>query len=141
MVAAHTAVMYFGPKSADGKKYTKRWHSFLFMFSCATLHELAHLFVCYLNKGACGHTPRQICYLDYGQQALDEASGQFIHVSESGRWLESVMYGGSIEFYRDPRDTAGQVSAISFISHVYTTLTKPGWHPTSLGLTKRLSAN
>ncbi|KAM0426359.1 hypothetical protein ACHAPT_008400 [Fusarium lateritium] len=85
-----------------------RFRTFLFMFAVATAHELTHLFVGYLAQGQDtidSYTPPGVSYLNYAgfrdQEGIPPSG-------ESGRWLESCLFGGSIEFYRDISDDQGQ---------------------------------
>ncbi|KAJ4006592.1 hypothetical protein NW766_010688 [Fusarium irregulare] len=94
--------------SSNGKKMAARYKSFLFMLAVATTHELTHCFVGYLAQGQQGfesYTPLQTTHLNY---AGLRRRGQAVS-GESGRWLENYLFGGSIEFYRDTADDAGQV--------------------------------
>lgn len=95
--------------SSSGKKMATRFRTFLFMLAVATTHELTHVFVGYLAQGQDdfdSYTPRQVSYLNYS--GLQRPDGQPL-TGESGRWLESRLFGGSIEFYRDISDDADQV--------------------------------
>lgn len=111
MVVAHHAYCQARAHSSAAKKYMQRWRNFLFMFACATLHELSHLFVGYLTRGALPDTPDGITHLNYSQY-FDEETGEMNPGGESGRWLENVLYGGSIEYYADRRDDRGQVRTL-----------------------------
>lgn len=77
------------------------------MFACATLHEMAHFFICYLTLGNDLDTPDGVSFLDYGVSV--DNTGTVVRTGESGRWLENVLYGGCIEFYRDSRQGPQQV--------------------------------
>ncbi|KAL2692444.1 hypothetical protein Neosp_002853 [[Neocosmospora] mangrovei] len=96
--------------NSAGRKMANRFRTFLFMFAVATAHELTHIFVAYLAQGRDeieSYTPPSVSYLNY--TGLRDQAG--IPLSgESGRWLESRLFGGSIEFYRDISDDPGQVS-------------------------------
>jgi hypothetical protein len=88
--------------SRHGRKMAARFRTFLFMFAIATAHELTHLFVGYLAQGqdtTQSYTPPTLSYLNYAGPSW----------GESGRWLESHLFGGSVEFYRDISDDDGQV--------------------------------
>ena len=77
------------------------------MFSLAAAHELTHLFVGYLAQGSDDYdtyTPPRVTYLNYGGSA-----SSVLMLGESGRYLESTLFGGSLEFYWDVEDDAGQV--------------------------------
>lgn len=74
------------------------------MFSVAAVHELTHLFTAYLAQGSqkvFPYTPPQVTFLGVQTRVGDE--GGFPR-EESGRWLESQLWGGWIEFYRDIDD-------------------------------------
>lgn len=108
MVAAHEAA--FGARragSSAAKTYSQRWRDFLFVFACATLHELAHLFLGYLSQGDRPDTPDEVTYLNYG--SARGPTGRLIPGGESGRWLENSLYGGAIEFYADGKQSLAQV--------------------------------
>ncbi|RBR21763.1 uncharacterized protein FIESC28_04753 [Fusarium coffeatum] len=102
-----TAAAQANNSSSNGKKMAARYKSFLFMLAVATTHELTHCFVGYLAQGQQGfesYTPLQTTHLNYVglRRRGHPVSG------ESGRWLENYLFGGSIEFYRDTADDAGQ---------------------------------
>ncbi|KAI8724197.1 hypothetical protein NCS52_00277400 [Fusarium sp. LHS14.1] len=88
-------------KSSHGRKMAARFRTFLFMFAVATAHELTHLFVGYLAQGqdsTQSYTPPTLSHLNYAGPSW----------GESEHWLESRLFGGSIEFYRDISDYDGQ---------------------------------
>ncbi|RSL56221.1 hypothetical protein CEP54_008975 [Fusarium duplospermum] len=94
----------FQMASAAREAKPTRWRTFLFKFAIATAHELTHLFVGYLAQGqdtTQSYTPPTLSYLNYAGPSW----------GESGRWLESRLFGGSIEFYRDVSDDDGQRKA------------------------------
>ncbi|KAK7417278.1 hypothetical protein QQX98_004712 [Neonectria punicea] len=95
--------------NSHGRKMATRFRTFLFMFAVTTAHELTHLFVGYLAQGQDSidsYTPPRVSYLNYAG-LRDQYGVPFS--GESGRWLESRLFGGSIEFYRDVSDDNGQV--------------------------------
>lgn len=114
MIAAATTMGQTGPSGRareEGVRMAKRHKGFQFMFAVATAHELCHAYVGYLAQGDSAiesYTPPEVSYLNYQVQhegpLLENVSG------ESGRWFESQLFGGSLEFYRDPNDNHGQVS-------------------------------
>lgn len=106
MVAAYNA--YSVARGLDKEPSLERWQRFLFMFSCVTLHELAHLFICYLSSGPDFNTPPGVSYLNYGP-VNTLPNGTTVYVGESGRWLENALYGGSIEFFTEPAEGPDQV--------------------------------
>ncbi|TGJ78614.1 hypothetical protein E0Z10_g10156 [Xylaria hypoxylon] len=81
MVAAHEACLR-ATRQRERKKLEERWQNFIFIFACATLHELAHLFTSYLSLGCISSPP-----LGRGEGSI------------GGRWLEGRLYGGSLEIY------------------------------------------
>ncbi|KAF4468893.1 hypothetical protein FALBO_4209 [Fusarium albosuccineum] len=118
MVAAASAMGSTGLTArsrsrADSNRMARRHKGFQFMFAVATAHELCHAFVAYLSQNEVelgGYTPPNVSYLNY-QVQYSTARGPN---GESGRWFESILFGGSIEFYRNERDDHGQVG----IAHV-----------------------
>ncbi|RFU36295.1 hypothetical protein B7463_g96, partial [Scytalidium lignicola] len=102
MTTAHQLYSTSAPRSPQKKKYFNRWQEFLFMFACTTLHEMAHLFICYLSLTNQLDTPPKVTHLDYGGVIDDDGIWQ--QGGDSGRWLENMLYGGSIEFYRNTRE-------------------------------------
>ncbi|CRK36813.1 hypothetical protein BN1723_015135, partial [Verticillium longisporum] len=96
-----------GGSSPQAKKMSARHRSHLFMFSLAMAHELTHLFVAYLAQGNledAAYTPPEVSFANYGSVPGDAGEVR----GESGRWLESQLWGGAIEFYRDIEDDDGQ---------------------------------
>ena len=64
------------------------------------LHEMAHVFVTFLTKGE-AYTPVRMSAADYSRvQGMGEA----------GRNLETIIFGGTIEYRRDPNRGRDQVS-------------------------------
>ena len=85
------------------------FHRFLFMFVHTFLHEVGgHLFVTYLTRGeptnprAYGATPPDVT------TPLDSYSTG--ETGEAGRALEYTLFGGNIDYYRDPAKGDRQVS-------------------------------
>ncbi|KAG7108352.1 hypothetical protein HYQ44_012505 [Verticillium longisporum] len=104
-----------GGSSPQAKKMSARHRSHLFMFSLAMAHELTHLFVAYLAQGNledAAYTPPEVSFANYGSVPGDAGEVR----GESGRWLESQLWGGAIEFYRDIEDDDGQ-TGIPFIHY------------------------
>lgn len=88
-----------------------RFLDFLFLFAAATAHELVHLFVHLLSGGSdedVSYTPPGTSHLNYGSVR------QGVTYGESGRFFENLLFGGSLEFYYNPRDDNGQVSFAFF---------------------------
>lgn len=87
------------------------------MFAVATAHELTHLFVAYLAGGSNDNnsrTPPEVSHLNYWGSMDEDGRPE---TGESGRWLENQLFGGSVEFYRDVRDDANQVS-LALLPHL-----------------------
>lgn len=92
----------------NDKKHRERYLDFHFLFAAATAHELMHAFVALLGGvGDAPHTytPPGTTHLDYGDSTSN--------LGESGRYMENVLFGGSLEVYRDPNDDDNQVSTMS----------------------------
>ncbi|KAJ6443841.1 hypothetical protein O9K51_02228 [Purpureocillium lavendulum] len=106
MVAVFKAYADAPARSSAAKQLGQRWRGFLFVFACATLHELAHLFLGYLSKGERPDTPDDITHLTYGDGR--DARGNRIPGGESGRWVENNLYGGAVEFYADEKQGSSQ---------------------------------
>lgn len=82
------------------------------MLAATVAHELCHVFVAYLSGGretgySC--TPPTVSHLDLGYTAPAGEEDQ--STGESGRWFENALFGGSLEFYRDPPDDNRQASS------------------------------
>lgn len=81
------------------------------MFGVATAHELCHAFIAFLAQNPDHEetlTPPRVSHLNFGTQG--GRRGRSAVGGESGRWFENALFGGSLEFYYDPRDDDGQVS-------------------------------
>lgn len=52
------------------------------------------------------YTPPETTHLNYGEPARPGNPGN----GESGRYMEKLLFGGSLEWYRDPKDDNEQVS-------------------------------
>lgn len=101
----------------EGKKQRtillRRHKHFQFLFAIATAHEMAHAFFGYLSAGSRNGrfvTPPELSHLDYGPilQNVD-GFGKEWQKGEPGRWLENVLFGGSVEFFAN-NEGQGQVS-------------------------------
>lgn len=94
------------------KKHRERYLNFHFLFAAATAHELMHAFVTLLARTSSTpdrFTPPKTTHLNYGSPV----SGLYpLGLGESGRYMERLLFGGSLEFYRDPNDDDEQVSVI-----------------------------
>lgn len=115
MIAAATVMGQTGPSARareEGTRMAKRHKGFQFMFAVATAHELCHAFVGYLAQNSDAiesYTPPNVSFLNYQAHHAGARSAN----GESGRWFEAELFGGSLEFYRDPNDNHGQVSLSS----------------------------
>lgn len=89
-------------------KLKARFMSFQFLFAAATAHEMTHIFVAFLAGGSDdyrNYTPPGVSHLTYAQPSING-----VRLGESGRHLENRLFGGSLEFFRDPQEDDGQVS-------------------------------
>lgn len=97
MVAAATRAHQTNDPSDNENK---RFRTFIFLFANTFLHEIGHTLVTFLTKGqAC--TPRHIRATTRGYSGEDRG--------EAGRNLETVIFGGTMEYYRDRADDDSQV--------------------------------
>ena len=86
--------------AADGKKC---FRTFLFIFANRFLHEIAHIFVTYLDKGRSNTPPR--IRAEVGGYSRED-------MGEAGRYLETTLFGGTLEYYRDHAMDDSQVRPI-----------------------------
>ena len=97
MVAAATRAIY----STDRNDYDNReFRTFLFIFANAFFHETCHLFTTFLTQGRTA-TPPHI-----GAQVEGYSRN---NKGEFGRYMETVVFSGTLEYYRDPTRGVGQV--------------------------------
>ena len=97
MVAAATRAS----SSKDRNDYdNKELRTFLFIFATAFFHETCHLFTNYLTQGRAA-TPPHIRSPVEGYSKVDQ--GEF------GRFMEIIVFEGTLEYYRDPSRGVGQV--------------------------------
>lgn len=88
----------------------QRFRDFQFLFATTFLHEVgAHYLITWLGGGRV-NTPPSLTYLSYN--AIDPKMG------ESGRLLESWLFGGSTEYYYDPQQDRNQVSNEASEEHI-----------------------
>ena len=80
----------------------RRFRIFNFIFANTFLHEIAHVFVTFLTKGRTG-TPRRLRAEVTGYSGEDRG--------EAGRHLETIIFGGTLEYYRDHADDDSQVQS------------------------------
>ena len=77
-----------------------RFRTFQFMFAVTFVHEIGgHVLVTFLTNGRRPLTPPSMTAAGYDNTGLGEA----------GRYLEYVLFGGTMAFYRDPTQGDGQV--------------------------------
>lgn len=96
MVAAATrAGQTYDPSDDENRRY----RTFIFLFANAFLHEIGHTLVTFLTKGRTG-TPPHI------KAQVRGYSGEF-H-GEAGRNLETIIFGGTLEYYLDHADDYSQ---------------------------------
>jgi hypothetical protein len=82
--------------SADAASF----RTFQFMFAVMFVHEAGgHVLVTFLTKGRRPLTPPSISAAGFRGTAEGEA----------GRYLETVLFGGTMAFYRDPAQGNDQV--------------------------------
>jgi hypothetical protein len=78
---------------------------FEFMFGAAFAHELCHVFVCFLagesRADEDSYTPPAVTAPGYSQHLRRGGGAATIRGGESGRWVEQLLYGGNLEFFRD----------------------------------------
>ena len=91
MVEAQARRANKGPNDPDTRDF---WH-FVFMFTNTILHEISHVYITFLSKGARdADTP-----IHMNAPVLAQAEES---VGEAGRWLERKLFQGTIHYYRDP---------------------------------------
>ena len=78
-----------------------QFRTFVFIFANMFLHEMGHLLITFLTKGQTA-TPLHMG-AQTGGYALRAGNG------EAGRNLETIIFGGTIEYYRDHTHGAEQV--------------------------------
>lgn len=78
----------------------KRFRTFIFMFANTFFHEMAHMLVTFLTQDLT-LTPPNI-----GPRISGYSNGG---IGEAGRYLETTVFGGTLEYYRDHSDDGGQV--------------------------------
>lgn len=97
------AAMIRAEQTNDPNDYEhKRFRTFNFIFANTFLHEIGHVFVNFLTKGRTG-TPRRLRAEVAGYSAEDRG--------EAGRHLETIIFGGTLEYFRDHADDESQVES------------------------------
>ena len=77
-----------------------RFTVFQFMIAVMFVHEVGgHLFITFLSNGQRPLTPPSMRAGNHGDN----------RVGESGRYLEQILFGGTMSFYRDPAQGDSQV--------------------------------
>jgi hypothetical protein len=87
------------------RQLLQRHKYFQFIFATAAAHELCHTFVGYINRGGYfGHlgTPPEASHLDYGFEPNQTQRSRGMRArGESGRYIEGILYGGSVEYFNE----------------------------------------
>ncbi|KAI1299027.1 hypothetical protein F5Y03DRAFT_408953 [Xylaria venustula] len=89
-------------KLADKRSSKDRWRNFVFIFACATLHQLADLFTAYLSPGR-----------TYPPPLLRDPK------RVGGRWLECRLYGGSLEIYKSHNQSPDDPGMLCLVDESY----------------------
>ncbi len=77
-----------------------RFQEFQFLFATTLVHEVgAHMLLTFLSNDV-NNTPPEISVTGYARAA---------NQGESGRYLELRLFGGTTEYYEDPRQDRHQV--------------------------------
>ena len=98
MVSAATRAMQSGnPSAYENKQY----RTFIFNFAHMFLHEMGHLFVTFLTRGQ-KHIPDPT-------RALLGGYIRIPNLDDAGRDLEKIIFGGTVEYYRDSTHGEEQV--------------------------------
>ena len=105
MVAAATRASPRDHKHYDNEQY----RTFTFLFANTLLHEIGHLLVTFLTKGR-ARTPVRMGALTKGYSQCSERG-------EAGRNLETIIFGGTMEYCHDYTHDDSQVSPQSHCFH------------------------
>lgn len=87
----------------------KRYRAFLFLFSLKLLHELAHVFVTYLTFGAANTPPDIDSTKKPGNKPVQYTQENPKTDGEAGRYLEDLIFGGTIVTMCNPHEGEEQV--------------------------------
>lgn len=98
MLAA--AIIANATPDADVKK---DYQGFLFMGANIFLHEISHVFLTYLTQGQEATPPTMIALM----------AGKDVTQGEAGRKLEDVLFGGTVDYARDPDTETADESVCS----------------------------
>ena len=90
MVAANLRARQSNDRSDYDNKHLRK---FVFIFANAIFHEICHMLVTFLTKGRT-NTPPHI-----RPEVEPESSKK--NIGEAGRYLEEVIFGGTLAYYRD----------------------------------------
>ena len=91
------------------KDKPEQFHSWLFLYTNLFLHEIGgHYLYSYMNKGSRNDTPPRFD----GWTTFSNEPGK----GESGRFLETLFFGGNLEYYHDPEQGRDQVCVPSISS-------------------------
>jgi hypothetical protein len=86
---------------AETQKNSNSYDLFKFQMIITVAHEILHLLTGYLTGKKLPGTPPSISLDSYGNT----------RTGESGRWWESKVLGGVVEFYEDKKDPLGNMQA------------------------------
>lgn len=89
-----------GEKADPTSDAQKRFRSLLFQLAVSFLHELSHMFLTFLGRGKVGTPPHMSVAVD----GSSEAPGP-----EAGRYLETSLFGGFLNVFRDTAEDDDQV--------------------------------
>lgn len=90
-----------------------RYVIFLCLFACTFFHEMGgHVLVTWLTNGG-DTTPHTIGAEGFIIENEEESEG------ESGRFLEKYLFGGTIEYYRNPNNSHDNTQVGNGDSHVH----------------------
>ena len=99
MIAAATKAMNAWGRSDHDLRPIQ---TFTFILANTFFHEICHLLVMFLTRGRTmtpAHFKPEVKYLKYSKE----------YNGESGRYMETVLFGGTIEIHRDPAQDDSQV--------------------------------
>jgi hypothetical protein len=86
---------------AESQAGSHSYDMFRFQMAITVAHEIIHLLIGYLTGKKQPHTPPEVSLAPYGTMVT----------GESGRYWESLLLGGVVEFYEDSQDPLGNMQA------------------------------
>ena len=95
-IAGKEAEIFSEPDSDE----QKRFRTFLYIFATTILHELGHVFVIFIGRGATGTPP----YIDAKIGDRRDST-----LGEAGFYLEEEVFGGIMSVMRNPNEGNDQV--------------------------------